>query len=119
LGPELVVVSNANGTIAEEMRVGKLCQVGDGVGQRMKAIIDSGAIGHINKPDPQIFKLALEAAETTCDRVVHIGDSAWSDMEGARRSGIAGIHINPTKSCTDESHFHANDILDAVQTFLV
>lgn len=119
LGADLVIVSNANGTIAEEMRKGKLCQIGDGEGQRMKAIIDSGAIGHINKPDPQIFKLALEAAGTTCDRVVHIGDSAWSDMEGARRSGIAGIHINPTKSCDDESHFHAHDILDAVSTYLL
>ena len=51
----------------------------------MVAVIDSGAVG-VDRPDPAIFNLALDAVHATPDEAIHIGDSAWTDMEGARRA---------------------------------
>ena len=83
----------------------------------MVAVIDSGAAG-VDKPDPALFNLALDAAQATPDEAIHIGDSAWTDMEGARRASIAGIHISRSGICADESHRHARDLPGAVEPIL-
>ncbi len=46
------------------------------------------------KPNPDVFALALRRAGCKPYEAVHIGDSIEADVEGARRSGIAPIWIN-------------------------
>lgn len=46
------------------------------------------------KPNPEVFTLALRRAGCRPFEAVHVGDSIESDVEGARRSGIAPIWIN-------------------------
>jgi len=45
------------------------------------------------KPDPEIFRTALQRMETTPERVLHVGDSLHSDIGGARNLGIRSAWI--------------------------
>ncbi|GIU88052.1 MAG: hypothetical protein KatS3mg009_2567 [Acidimicrobiia bacterium] len=59
-GVRLGVVSNADGTIETQLREHEILQVGPGIGVEVECVIDSGAVG-VSKPDPRIFRLALDA----------------------------------------------------------
>lgn len=48
----------------------------------------------VAKPDPEIFRFALERAGTDPDDSVHVGDSYTVDVEGARAVGINAILID-------------------------
>ena len=58
----------------------------------------------INKPQPEIFRIALERNGVTADEAVMIGDSYSSDIAGAKNAGIDQIwlHSGPT----DETATH-------------
>ncbi len=47
----------------------------------------------IGKPFPAMFDMALKTLDTERERVVMVGDSPETDMEGARRAGIAGVLV--------------------------
>jgi putative hydrolase of the HAD superfamily len=55
-------------------------------------IIISGEVG-IEKPDPQIFNLALKATGLKESEVFHVGDNLDHDIKGARNAGITPILI--------------------------
>jgi putative hydrolase of the HAD superfamily len=57
-----------------------------------KAVIVSEAVG-IKKPDPGIFKLALEKTGLRPEEAVHVGDSIADDVAGAIASGIMPVLI--------------------------
>jgi 2-haloalkanoic acid dehalogenase type II len=61
-------------------------------GIRFDATITSEA-ARCYKPDPGIFHRALGALGVTADRAIHIGDSLHSDVQGAKRAGIATAWI--------------------------
>ncbi len=46
------------------------------------------------KPDPAIFRAALEAADCQPDQAAHIGDSLAHDIAGAQSVGIYGVWLN-------------------------
>lgn len=46
------------------------------------------------KPNPEVFRLALRRAGCMAADAVHVGDSIEADVEGARRAGIAPIWLN-------------------------
>jgi putative hydrolase of the HAD superfamily len=46
------------------------------------------------KPDPRIFELLLERAGLGTAQVVHVGDDAVADVEGARRAGVTPVWLN-------------------------
>ena len=48
----------------------------------------------INKPQPEIFRIALERNGVTADQVVMIGDSYSSDIAGAKAAGIDQIWLH-------------------------
>ena len=50
--------------------------------------------GGIEKPDPQIFEIALESAGCSADELVHVGDSLENDVAGARSAGIRSVWLN-------------------------
>lgn len=105
-GLRLAVLSNSDGTIEKSLREAGICQVGPGDGVPVEAVIDSGAV-MVEKPDPRIFEMLLDACGTTRDRVVHVGDSLLQDMHGARDAGIAGIHLDRSGACNEPDHQHA------------
>lgn len=46
----------------------------------------------VEKPDPQIFNLALERLEVSAKESIFIGDSLRGDIEGAAQLGMRTIH---------------------------
>ena len=46
------------------------------------------------KPDPRIFELLLERAGLGASQVVHVGDDAVADVDGARRAGLTPVWLN-------------------------
>jgi len=59
---------------------------------RSSAVIDSGEVG-VMKPDPRIFKLALDAMGVRPERTWYVGDMPRSNVVGARRGRAArGAH---------------------------
>ena len=83
----LGVVSNSDGRLRPVLD-------GGGLTQCFEFIIDSAVVG-VEKPNPEIFKLATEAAETSARKCVYVGDIYAVDIEGARRAGIAGVLLDP------------------------
>lgn len=64
---------------------------------RLRSFVDfmvvSQAVG-VTKPDPEIFRLALERAKTGPGAAVMVGDSWTSDIVGARNAGIRPVWFN-------------------------
>ncbi|MBB5396297.1 YjjG family noncanonical pyrimidine nucleotidase [Mucilaginibacter sp. AK015] len=74
---------------ATEMKV-----AGTNLAPYFKNIIISEVVG-VNKPDPQIFKHAIELAGATVPESVMIGDSIEADIRGAMGVGMDAIYFNP------------------------
>src|SRR6476619_1521509 len=90
----IVIVSNADGTIEQLLANAHICQIGPGPGVEVAGVIDSGAVG-VAKPDPAIFRLALDVVGVPADRAVHIGDTYQYDVLGARAAGVHPVLMDP------------------------
>lgn len=97
-GYALGIVSNADGTIEAMLLDAAICQVGEGAGVPVTVVVDSTVVG-ISKPDPAIFTAALEELGVAPHRAVHIGDTAYADVEGAHAAGIHPLHLDPYGDC--------------------
>ena len=64
-----------------------------GLESYMDVIVSSGEAG-ADKPDPAIFRFALERAGVIPGEVVHVGDQYLQDVVGARNVGITPIFID-------------------------
>ena len=87
-------MSNAEGTVATQLREGEVLQVGPGIGVRVGCVIDSGEVG-VLKPDPRIFRIALDAMALAPEQVWYVGDMPGIDVVGARAAGISPLVIDP------------------------
>ena len=56
-------------------------------------VVTSAEVG-ANKPEPPIFRAALEKAGVTAAEAAHVGDQYYLDVVGARRVGIKPILID-------------------------
>ncbi|MGD0197445.1 MAG: HAD-IA family hydrolase [Solirubrobacteraceae bacterium] len=82
-GLSTVVVSNWDVSLHDVLDATGLRPLLDGV-------VCSAEVGR-SKPDPAVFRAALEIAGVEPSEAVHIGDSAEDDVAGARAAGIAPI----------------------------
>ena len=48
----------------------------------------------VEKPDPRIFRIALERAGCSKDELLHVGDSLESDVKGAFEAGVKCVWLN-------------------------
>jgi putative hydrolase of the HAD superfamily len=103
-GYKLAVVSNAWGTIAQWLEQHKVCSVSDDELPRVGAVIDSHLVG-IEKPDPRIFQLALDALDVVPERSLYVGDTVRFDVNGALAAGLQPVHVDPYGFC-DGMHCH-------------
>jgi FMN phosphatase YigB (HAD superfamily) len=81
----LGVVSNFYGNLEAVCESAGLCSF-------FKVMVDSHCVG-AEKPDPAIFRAALEGLGATAEETVVIGDSLRRDREGARRMGMRFIWV--------------------------
>src|SRR5262249_52074376 len=86
LGLRLVVVSNANGRLRSLFH--RL-----GLAGRVDFLLDSFDEG-VEKPDPRLFRIALERAGARAETTVHIGDLYYVDVVGARAAGIGAVLLD-------------------------
>jgi putative hydrolase of the HAD superfamily len=104
-GIAVVVVTNSDGHAAENLRDAQICQTTAGPGAMVSAVIDSRLVG-AEKPDPEIFRMALEHARVGPAAAVHVGDMVSADVVGATAAGIVPIHLDPGRRCRDPEHRH-------------
>jgi putative hydrolase of the HAD superfamily len=86
---------------------GNLATVCDDLGIRplFRVIVDSEQVGW-RKPDPRIFRHALDALGVTPAEATFVGDSLARDMGGARAIGMAHVWLvgetaSPPRPCCD------------------
>jgi putative hydrolase of the HAD superfamily len=65
-----------------------------GLADLVDFVLVSEAAG-AHKPDPRIFQLALERAETAAEDAWHVGDHLVNDIAGAENAGLTGILFDP------------------------
>jgi putative hydrolase of the HAD superfamily len=115
LGVKLGIVSNADGTIEEQLKRGQICQVGQGLGVPVLAIIDSTVVG-VSKPAVEIFRHALEPIDVAPERAIYVGDTIRYDVRGARAAGLVPIHFDPYELCGDrEDHAHVATLSEVAE----
>jgi putative hydrolase of the HAD superfamily len=118
----LGVVSNSDGTVQAELsRLGVCYALLDGeappaAGIGVGVVLDSAVVG-IAKPDPEIFRIALEALGVPADdTVLHVGDSLRYDVTGALAAGIRPVHLDPYGYCpAPGGHTHITSLADIVE----
>ena len=111
-GVGLGIVSNSDGTVAEQLIARGVCQVGYGEGVAVAVVIDSAVVG-VKKPDPGIFELALQALGVPADRAVHVGDTVFADVAGARAAGLRPFHLDPYRFCPlRQDHDHVGSLAE-------
>ena len=94
MGVPMAVVSNADGQIEDTLRRVGVCQVGSGELASMVAVVDSAVVG-VSKPDPRIFRFALDALGVAPERCLYVGDSIGKDVIGAGNAGMHAVHVDP------------------------
>jgi putative hydrolase of the HAD superfamily len=82
----LVVVSNANGTLhAAFDRLG--------LSPLVDLVLDSALEG-VEKPDPRLFRIALDRSGADPLTTIHVGDLYHIDVVGARAAGLDAILVD-------------------------
>ena len=93
-GTRLGVISNADGTVGQRLREQEVLQVGPGIGVEVECVIDSGEVG-VSKPDPRIFRIALDAIGLEAGQCWYVGDMPGIDVVGARAAGLHVLVMDP------------------------
>jgi putative hydrolase of the HAD superfamily len=109
-GVRTAVISNSNGSVRAMLeRLGLLAS--------LEFVLDSGIVG-VEKPDPRIFRIALERAGLEAGEAVYVGDLYSIDVQGARASGMRAVLLDPGR-CWGERDCHlAPHVLGAVRLVL-
>jgi HAD superfamily hydrolase (TIGR01509 family) len=81
------VISNSNGSVRSILEEA-------GLAPDLDFIIDSGVVG-VEKPDPRIFRVALEQAQVPPEAALYVGDLYSVDVVGARRAGLGAVLLDP------------------------
>ena len=83
----LGIVSNFYGNLEA------VCE-SSGLAALFDVMADSHCVG-AKKPDPAIFRAALDALGAAPETTLFVGDSLRRDREGARRAGLSFVWITP------------------------
>ncbi len=86
LGLRLVCVSNWDVSLPQVL---ERC----GLSRALDGVVTSAQVGS-RKPDPAIFRPALELARCSANEAVYVGDTPAEDVEGARAAGIRALLID-------------------------
>lgn len=86
-GIRTAVISNSNGSVRSI-----LTELG--LAQYLDFVLDSAEVG-VEKPDPRIFRLALEQAGVAPEHAVYVGDLYSVDVLGARQVGMEALLMDP------------------------
>ena len=106
-GLQLVVVSNANGTLRAHMDRLRLTALFD-------KVLDSADEG-VEKPDPRFFRIALERSGAAPESTIHVGDLYYVDVVGARNAELRGVLLDEADLRPDADCPRVRTLDDLVQ----
>lgn len=106
----VAIVTNNDGTAAQQCADFGICQVGEGSLPSVAAIIDSTTVG-VAKPDPRIFEPALAALGTEAARTLYVGDTVHADVAGAAAAGMPVVQLDPLDLHGDHDHWRLPDVV--------
>jgi len=110
-GVRLGIISNADGLIGQRLADLEILQVGPGVGVAMECVIDSGAVG-VTKPDPRIFRIALDAMGIEAADAWYVGDMPGIDVAGARAAGLFPVLMDPFAFHLDADYHRVSSLTE-------
>lgn len=73
-----------------------------GLGDLLEFVLHPG-LGYPQKPAADMFKVAANKLELPLNKILHVGDSAKSDVDGARAAGCQAAWLNPGFGVTQKS----------------
>jgi len=85
-GYRLGVVSNAEGRVEQDLEAA-------GYRGLLETVVDSHVVG-VEKPDPEIFGIALRRLDARPESTIFIGDVPAVDVDGARAAGVTPILVD-------------------------
>jgi len=109
-GYRLGVVSNSDGRVEEAL-------VAAGIRHHFAVVVDSQLVG-VEKPDPRIFSVALEALGCEPSEALYVGDIYEVDVVGARRAGMDVVLIDPLGSHTGRDVATARSVAEVAAMVL-
>ena len=112
-GVRLGIVSNANGQLEADLLRHRICSRDGEDCADVDVVIDSDVVG-VEKPDPAIFALALDALGLPAEHCVYLGDSTYFDVGGAQAAGIEVSHLTPLGECAGDDHAHVSSLEEFV-----
>ncbi|MBA3521405.1 MAG: HAD family hydrolase [Gemmatimonadales bacterium] len=86
-GLRLGIISNSDGRVAAALEA-------SGLRHHFDVVVDSALVG-VEKPDPAIFRAALEALEVAPGEALYVGDLYQVDVLGARAAGMDAVLLAP------------------------
>lgn len=109
-GLGVAVISNSNGSVRSILdRLGLL--------PALDFVLDSHEVG-VEKPDPRIFRLALERAGVEPAGAAYVGDLYSVDVRGARAAGLGAWLLDPGRCWGPRDCPTAPDVLAATRAIL-
>jgi HAD superfamily hydrolase (TIGR01549 family) len=91
--------------LAGRYRLGVICDTGYSPGEVLRELLDRHGIldafdylyfsneGGMSKPDPRVFRRALDALEVRAQEAAHVGDMQRTDIAGAQAAGMLAVHF--------------------------
>ncbi|HDS09198.1 MAG TPA: HAD family hydrolase [Firmicutes bacterium] len=86
-GYKIGIISNSDGRLVNQLKSLKVWDLFD-------LVIDSREVG-VEKPDPEIFRLALKKLKVDPAETVYVGDIYSIDIKPAQKLGIKAILFDP------------------------
>jgi len=86
-GVKVAIVSNSEGML--DRLFADL-----GILRHFDTVVDSGKVG-VEKPDPRIFRIALDRFGVPAERALMLGDTFVTDIAGARAAGMRAALVDP------------------------
>lgn len=86
-GTKVAIISNSEGMLERLFRDLRIRDYFD-------LVVDSGIVG-VEKPDPRIFRFALDRFGVAPARALHLGDIFATDVLGARAAGLRSALVDP------------------------
>jgi putative hydrolase of the HAD superfamily len=87
MGLRIACVSNSDGRAESHL-------VHAGVRDGLEFVVDSQLVG-VEKPDPGIFRIALDRMGIAAERALYVGDFRSVDEAGARAAGMRFVLLDP------------------------
>jgi len=109
-GLAAALISNSNGQARSIVESA-------GLAVDLDFVIDSGEAG-VEKPDPAIFRLALDRAGVAAEEAAYVGDLYSVDVLGARAAGIEAVLLDPGGHWGRRDCLMAPDTVAAVRLLL-